>query len=327
MKFIRRIFIWTAIIFCVSYIAAYGYVRWYGQAIIKKVFLYTLKKDVTLGNICYQFPLGIHADEVVMDDSLKAKAIDVQLQFISIFFQKAYFSSIRLIEPVINIEKIEEVRDVLNKEITSEALPPTNDQALAPPPNFVKADVKKPFGLKIKHLLLQNGQVHYSRHLPDSAKEKMLIGGSTFSFTFKDVFLQIDDLVFPLISEPMNFQVKGILAENSLAFSEYSVESLGWIDFFGRNMDGSVKVRGEDGQMNLMADLTSQNNHMKVQGDLKLKTRAKEQVKENGLPGMNVSKAAMPSLGIDLKAKFSFETKMDDFEISHVPFSGSMAAK
>ncbi len=95
-------------------------------------------------------------------------------------------------------------------------------------------------------------------------------------------------------------------------------------------MDGQLRILEKSGRAGLNARLVSKNNLMRVKGDLQLSrflTSVKKETSRESKKSESVDKiifGALSSLNVDIGAKFSFETKMDDFRLSKVAFSGNV---
>ena len=265
MKFFKRIFAGLFILIIVLIAGVSVYVKLYGKVLLEDALSDALKKPVQIGSLSYQFPLGVSAGDVRVDNDIQAKAVDAQFEFSSIFSKRA----------------------------------------------------------KVRELIVRDGRYRY---LNDSS-------GGNFSFEAENVYLKAEHLILPLAGLPAgvrtDFLFSGRLKRKDGPLSDGNVEGSGWIDFVKKDMEGKFKVLEAEGFGGLTADLSSRDNHMKVNGELNL---------GNFLAGAN--KAATPaaagvndfvlgalsSFGVEIGAEFSFETKMDDFQVSNISFSGSVGS-
>ena len=95
-------------------------------------------------------------------------------------------------------------------------------------------------------------------------------------------------------------------------------------------MEGHLEIIEEDGRAGLTADAAARNNHMRVNGNLKvnnlvLGAKKKEAVSDS--PALNdLVFGALSALNVEINSQFSFETKMDDFQMKNISFAGSVAS-
>lgn len=265
MNFVKKIFIGLTIIVIVLIAGVSVYVKLYGKALLEDALSDALKKPVQIGSLSYQFPLGVSAGDVRVDNDMRAKAVDAQFEFSSIFSKRA----------------------------------------------------------NVRELIVREGRYRY---LNDSS-------GGNFSFEAENIYIKAEHLILPLAGlltgARTDFLISGRLKRKDGPFSDGNVDGSGWIDFVKKDMEGKIKVREAEGFGGLTADLFSRDNHMKVDGELKLGNFFAE-VNKAATPaaaGVNdLVLGALSSFGVEIGAKFSFETKMDDFQVSNISFSGSVGS-
>lgn len=151
-------------------------------------------------------------------------------------------------------------------------------------------------------------------------------GENPLRFRVENIRLEAGGLLIPMASVHTNFKFWGRLAQEKNPLSGSRVESSGWVDWVKKDMEGTLQVVDPSGHAGLTAQAVSKNNDMTVTGDLKM----------SGLPSAASSKDAtavneliagvLSAAGVEIGAKFSFKTRMDDLQISNVAFSGKVIA-
>ena len=174
--------------------------------------------------------------------------------------------------------------------------------------------------IDIQQWTVKNGRFQYAQEF----------NGSDFSFQLEEIYLEAGNLVLPL--EPMKtpFHFWGRLVKEGNPLSGSKVDGSGWADFVTKDMEGRLQIVGVDGRAALTAGVSAQNNDMTVQGDLKVSGlplgAGKDFVAGTSAVG-NLISGVLSSMGVEIGAKFSFKTKMDDFQVSNISFSGQVAAE
>jgi len=170
---------------------------------------------------------------------------------------------------------------------------------------------------KISKLQIRKGSVEYFKSLDYK-----------FAFSLENVFLTAEDIIFPLKPVHTNFHLTGILDKDKFPLSGSRVEGAGWIDLIQKDMSSRFKVLEKDDRAGLTANIVSKNNQMRVEGDIQVRnlsftpeTETQEESVQNMIFG------ALSSMGVAIGAKYSFETKMDDFKISNISFSGNVSTR
>ncbi len=172
---------------------------------------------------------------------------------------------------------------------------------------------------------------------------RVIVNGGAYSYTgrgenplrfrVEDIRLEAGDISIPLAAVHTNFKFWGRLAQEKNPLSGSRVESSGWVDWVKKDMEGTLRVVDPSGHAGLTAQAVAKNNDMTVTGDLKMTGLP---VRQAGLPSVARSTDAMAinelisgvlsAAGVEIGAKFSFKTKMDDLQIGNIAFSGKVIA-
>ncbi len=178
--------------------------------------------------------------------------------------------------------------------------------------------------IDIQQWTVKNGRFQYAREF----------NGSDFSFQLEEISLEAGNLVLPLEPMRMPFHFWGRLVKEGNPLSGSKVDGSGWADFVTKDMEGRLQIVGVDGRAALTADVAAHNNDMTVQGDLKVSGlplgggslgAGKDSAGTSAVG--NLISGVLSSMGVEIGAKFSFKTKMDDFQVSNISFSGQVAAE
>ena len=172
---------------------------------------------------------------------------------------------------------------------------------------------------------------------------RVIVNGGAYSYTgrgenplrfrVEDIRLEAGDILIPPAPVHTNFKFWGRLAQEKNPLSGSRVESSGWVDWVKKDMEGTLRVVDPSGHAGLTARAAAKNNDMTVTGDLEMTGLPAGQA---GLPSVARSTDAMAinelisgvlsAAGVEIGAKFSFQTKMDDLQISNIVFSGKVVA-
>ncbi|MBI5024807.1 MAG: hypothetical protein HZC18_07425 [Candidatus Omnitrophica bacterium] len=151
-------------------------------------------------------------------------------------------------------------------------------------------------------------------------------GENPMRFRVEDIHLAAGELLIPLSPVHTNFKFDGHLAQERNPLSGSRVESSGWVDWVKKDMEGTLRVVDPSGHAGLTAQAVSRNNDMTVTGDLKM-TSLPAVTRSTDAAAINeLISGVLSAAGVEIGARFSFKTKMDDLQISNIAFSGKVIA-
>jgi len=309
MKLITKILIFSGLIIVLLFLAAGIYFQRNGKALVEQAFYTTFNKRVHIGHIGYQFPLGVTVAKVDIDNFARIPSVSVQFSPEVIFNpSQIKIASVVFLKPLAVIEKfgsgkkeegdagisslgqnLLEVQAPLNKEENERNREPLGE---------VQED-QKGLSVNIDRIIVKEGQLYFSQN----SVEK------DFSFKIENFGLETNNISFPVASTQTRFNFRGILVKKNLPFSGSHLQGQGWFNLAAKDMEGQLKVTGEDEQVGLSADVVSKNNDMTVKGNINMN---------------NLLSKAMDSLGFQIGGTFMFKTKMDDFQLNDISFSGNV---
>lgn len=331
MKILKRFLIVFAVLLVVFFIGASIYVKAYGKAFVEEALTNALEKNVVLGKASYSFPFGFRAQNIRIAQSsevggfFEAEDIVAQLSPETIYQGQLIFDSVVFIKPLIVIKNTKEPEDTTEERIRRHGVVIPPDQTALPTAGDV-GDVKEsqdangPVEVRIKQFVLKQGRLEYTSGPADK----------DFSFGLEDVWLKAGNLVFPLKPGRTDFSISGRLVKEGNPLSGSSIEGRGWVDAANRDMEAKIEVVEKDGSVGMIVEAVAIDNNMDVSGEIRVRDLlfgADKQASSKDSAINDLILGALSSAGVEIGAKFAFKTKMDNFHLEQVSFSGSVMTK
>lgn len=295
---------------------SFVFIRFNGKAIIENRLSVAFQRPVSVRNVGISFPLSLRLDRLQVKDALKVKVVDVMISLPDFLHRQFILSSVKLQEPVLSIKRTKDSEIVLGEkpmEFSSQA----ESQEEPPQEPAVSEDKSKmPVGLFVKFIEVENGKLHFSDQV---SKNK-------FVLDMKEVSLKARSVAYPLKSQDSKFKLSARIYSDQIPFSGGKVESEGWVNIVGRNMESKAKVIDLNGNVSLAVELNSKNNNMNVKGTMNIGGKeTQKRIEEQGVSSVeDFIFGAMGAAGVGVKMDFEFQTKMDDFRIEPVAISGTV---
>lgn len=267
----------------------------------------SLKKNFSMATIHYQFPFGFEAGGVECENIFSAKRVEAQLNLFSLFQGRLGILYALIENPVVTIEQKEKA--ITGEKGTENPFPVSRGPA---------PDPSQKFEVVLGKVMLHNGRIIYRKELLDK----------TYHFIIEEARLHIEQLVLPLRAVKTKFNLTGRLTSDMLPFGGNRVEGSGWANISRKDMQAKLLIIEPNGNETLRADLVSRDNDLTVKGDVKIKQLASWGKKE-GADSSSINDLVFDSLsnlGVEIGAQFSFKTKMDDFKLDAISFSGNVSA-
>jgi len=331
MKLLKRLLIVVVVLLILFFVGASVYVNLYGKDFIEGAMQSSLGRDVVIGKISFQFPMNLRARNVRISHRIKGKKffetqdIIAQLSIDTIFHRQLVLNSVELIKPVIVIEKISGLNGNSSKPERRHGIvipPKRSDLANASSASSGEKNrgEDRQTKISIKRLIIKQGSFQYRNSLINK----------DFSFAMENVYLKAHQLVFPVEAGKTIFDISGRLIKEGNPLSGSTVEGNGWVDIVQRDMEVQVEVIEADGSVGMTAKAVSKDNDMEVKGEIKFRNilmgADKGDSKEPSVVNDLIS-SALSSARVEIGAKFSFKTKMDDFRPQRVSFSGNVVTR
>ena len=311
MKIIGRIISVCFLLFLIGSVGTALYLNAYGTQLFQELLSSAFKRQVSFSKLIFKPPFAFHMVDLNIESLLKANRVDVYPNFNSFFSQKITIDRVILnnVEFVIRRQQI----DILKAQSEAEEIKEMVDSAL----NTISRSTKS---MRIQEMIVRGGKMIYTDHRKDKSLD----------FTLHNMDVSAQNISLPQSDEDLFIQLSGMLQTEQKKLNGGSVRVDGWVNWNRRNAQLTLNVADRKQKNALKAVLTSSNNDMKVEGDLLVKNfGVPEEVKkeEGSKPLESVMTSVLSTVGVDVGAKFVFNTKMDDFEIENVTFNGTLSTK
>lgn len=299
-KFLLAVFV----ILFMAFVAATVYVKFFWKDIFISALSTGLKRNVAIGDLYYRPPFGLSASKVDVENLFKADAVFIDLNLSSLIQRKIVVSNLMMVRPDFNI---------VNPVKPAASLPAASDTAQG---KSVKTNSESTtMSVHVNKILIEDGRLKYV--VPKETQP--------FSFTLEHMGLKAENLDIPFESSQTPFSVSAQLISQKTPLSNSKIESSGWVNLGKKDMDATVKILEASNHAALVAKGIAKDNVMKVEGDLDMSSFPS--MDKNAASSSNINQivyGALSNMDMKIGAKFSFETKLDDFEIDNISFSGSV---
>jgi len=170
----------------------------------------------------------------------------------------------------------------------------------------------------VKKMIVNGGEIFYNDH----SKEK------DFEIALKEVSLDVDNLSYPLKDIKTDVFLGALFESEDLPVASGKVISAGWINAHKRDMDEEIKIVDEQGNPFMTAKLNAKNDHLKVKGQINLKRGLLGSIKNDDASSIpHLISNFLEASNVNVMADFGFETRLTEFKIENVSFSGSVLTK
>ncbi len=328
MKILKKIFFGILFLIVFLFVGFSIYVKIEAKDILAGKLSQVLEHQVTIGDVALIFPFDVQIKNLRIDGKSPAREIHLNIDLISLFDRKIHASRLVLIEPVVHVERGEDKKFVLpeifplpeggnfqSKEPVSK--PAVIGEPSAPQKNLPALESeKRALTFSIDQLEIKNGQVSFA----DRSQ------ASQFQVSLGEVNAVVEHLHFPVNAAINPFQVSGLIIEKGFPFYNSRVNGKGWVDIARKDMDADIKLVEPNGNVGFSSHLKSRDNAMNVKGNIQLKDFGSKFEKPAGSSESMTDfiYGAIRTSGVQVEAAFNFDTKMDDFEVGPVSFSGNI---
>lgn len=298
--------IWLFVLLAFAVLALYLFVESNGKMFLEQRMSATLGRQVATSQVRFVFPVGLRLDDLAIEGIMSVKEARVYLSFPVVFGRTFFISHVILKEPQIMVHK--------TPAETKAADPVSGKTEDIPAAGSAKA--LEHWEVVVDELDIQNGKLNYQ----DTSHEK------TFAMEISGLQLKARSVAYPLRSVNTSFNIAGIVLGDEIPFSGSRAEADGWINWKDRNMDAQLVVKEASGTIGLSADLKAKSNDLAITGNANIDNLTAKPAKKEGDSYTMESffLDALQGSGIKLEAAFSIKTKLDDFEVSSISFSGNV---
>ena len=319
MKIIFKILAALFIILWIAILSCYIYIRLNGRQLIVEALSEVFHKPVHLEGIHFLFPFGLRVNDLRVgeeNDCLQIRDAQIQVGLPDVFHRRFHLLFMNLSDPVLNVTRRQDSKIILGP-VEVKQNPDQKDQN--PSANTPRTAPKKgkPINWVIDYLVVDKGLVKFR----DFSREK------EFDLTLQDIGLKARNVAIPV--QPLNtkFDVTASVFKSDLPFSGSRIESHGWANFSRQDLQAKVDVLDSDGKVALNSQVNSKNNDMAIDGKVHISSLIAQ---ANSPPEASASSlkdfifSSIQSSGVEIVADFHSQTKMDDFHLDKISFSGNL---
>ncbi len=347
-KLIVKIIAAVFIIVTVLFTGAFIFIKAYGKVILIDKLSAAFEKPVTIGEISVAYPLGLKIRNLKVEGYGFVKEADVGLGVWHLLDRNSALSTVILIEPQVVIHHTKEGKIVFGempKEEMPVLAPPANAPegqggapavAVTPAPVETSVPKQKTADITIDKLVVKNGTIDFFGH---SSAENI------FALSIRGVNFRSQKASFTLEGRRVKFDLTALIVGQDKRTIGGRVESRGWINLAKKDMNGDFKIVNLDGRIfslfygetmnkrfkNITADLSahaeSTNNDMIVKGKLTVKNfefNIQEDKETKKFFPEDLLLGSFQSMAKGMSIDFKFKTKMDNFKMESVSFSGNI---
>jgi hypothetical protein len=307
MKNLKAFLIFVVIVMVLLTAFVWFTIHQNGKEILAIALRSAFNRDVLVGQVSYAFPFGLEARDIVVKDVSQAKRVHVQCQWAALLLGKVRFSSVEIDQPIIQIHQ--------QMEVSKESGDTKAEAVVSHVPSINKerpSSTSKPSEVTIEKVSIRSGRIDYQ--------------DQRMAFALDQVDARFKNIVLPWKANQTQFDFKAQLISQGTPLNEDMVEGKGWFDIYQKNMQANVVILDKAGAM-VKAKVTALNNDMVVEGTFKvtdlLKGFTQDKVSEVDSVN-NLVLTALSSMGMDIDGQFLLKTKMDDFEMANLSFSGNV---
>jgi hypothetical protein len=293
----------AVLILALFFVSLVVWCRWYGKSVIERRASVVLNRPVSVEQVEVAFPWALRLTGLNIEGLLWADQAEIKGGLWSPA-GALRLSRVELTRPVLTIHRSPDNQIIWSEDKGGSAVAGTG-----------RSD-SRPMNAVIDMLLVTDGQIHFPSHASQDDEPDLSLSG--VRLLAKNV---------PLSGQPLDvgFEFWGKM-EGDVPFAGDGLKGAGWINWPGRNMDATFGVVNPQGKVDLEVNLSSRNNAMTARGHIKtrrmsLKTGEKE---DNAVEDVVLD--AIRSAGLELNLDFSLSTKMDQWELRNIEFSGNLNA-
>ena len=323
MRIIQKIFIWLFVIMAFVVLGFYVFVKLNGKQFVEERLRETFQREVQTAEVRFIFPLGLRIDRLDIKGLFRAREIRVQMALPVVLGRQVFVAGMKIEEPFLVLQRTKNGQLIVGEVET--------DESAKGPAAHVPADTKKnepqkfpvaaaeAFSLVVDDIEVHNGQFQFIDH----SKEKQL------SLTLDQIQLKAQSLAYPLRSLNTRFNLTALMTSEDIPFSGSQVRTHGWINWWERNLDGTLEVLEPNGMVGLSADLNAQHNDLLIKGKANMShlgKKSKKGEKEKPFSIEDLIVEALKTSNLEINADFAVKTKLDNFELSSISFTGSVGS-
>jgi hypothetical protein len=304
----RPVMITGVIVGCVVIVVGliYGCLSFNARRVFNAQASALTKRHVEARSVRAEFPAGLVVEGLSVEGVLECPRVRVAMDILSFFGRETRIRMIELDRPVVVWERMAPVSGGSPSSVTL-----SGDVAATSAPHVGAA---KP--IILTELAINDGTLKII--VKNSAGEPREYG-------VEQVRLRAKDVPLTEASVRTDFSLTASLIKIKVPFAGHLLKAEGWLNWAARDMDATARVMDDDGYAGLEVKLVSLRNDMKVSGTFSIAG------KNNSSPEHKKSRRVedivlglLASTGKDIRAGFSFGTKMDDINLEAAGLSGDI---
>lgn len=339
------------VVLTVLFIGAFVFFQTKGKQIVIDKLSAAFGRRVDIDSIQVRYPLGLSIKNFNVDGYGFVKEVSIGLGVLHLLGNDLKFSSVVFYEPQIVLHRLKDKTVIIGDlpPVTSDAQtsespaepeapgqPAESAQPVVPaPPAPQSAKNKKAPPFSMDKLVIKNGAVSFFDH--SSAEE--------FQVLVSDIDLDVRHLSFNMKPARTKFNLNAKIVMPKTQTPTGEIISRGWLNLAKKDMKGELKIENLDGRIfssfygnavktdfkNIIADLfveaESKDNDMTVKGRLQVKDFAFDSKQKDSHSLEDIILGGLQSMAKGLTLEFSFKTKMDNFKMESISFSGNIFSR
>ena len=319
-KFARRVLLFFLLLIFFAFAAVYFFVELKARDAAVVKLQETFGRPVTIEDVHYRFPFGLYVKHLVIGTDFQVKAVKISLHPESLWQRQLWVRSLWIKDPEVKVSRLPDGKIALGDNFTKSpsALESISDMVNKLVKNVLPVDFKETKGvalnLLVDDLRVEGGHMAFT---DQSFAQEVKV-------TLEKIDFHVNDLAYPVQALRSKIKFQAFVEECSLPLANNKIQSVGWVDPVGLNMEESFNVSNERGLKILTANMTSHQNNLMVEGEINLADLFVLANLQKHEPSLNLVKGLSALKDVTVKAKFAFKTQMDHFKIENVSFQGNI---
>ncbi len=314
MKILKNILAGLLIIIVLFLVSGVVFVRLRGKLLLEEGLSRSVKQPVKIGQVSYLPPLGVKIRNLKINGAKALKLVTVQFEPKQFLSGRVEISKLILINPIVEIVRKKDRRlsvagVPLNIKVEGEN---KKNNYYTEAEQRVKKGSQSSVGLFIKELKVYQGRLTFNDRSVNGEEE----------FVLNDVDLKLKKIRFPFDSIKTMLDIKADIEMCAGPFAGSKIKGDGWVNWYRRDLDATLKIMNQNGDVGITADLKSIDNDLEIDGTAFVSYIGPEPGKRPTLARVIVG--ALKATGLEIESDFAFKTKLDDLQLKSLAFAGKV---
>ncbi len=323
-KFARRILLLFLLLIFFAFAAVYFFVELKARDAAVVKLQETFGRPVTIEDVHYRFPFGLYVSRLAIGTDFQVKSVMISLRPECLWQRQLWVQRVWIKDPEIIVSRLPDGKIALGDNFTKSpsALESISELVNKLVKNVLPVDFKETKGvalnLLVDDLRVEGGHMAFT---DQSFAQEVKV-------TLEKIDFHVNDLAYPVRALRSNIRFQAFVEECSLTalpLTNSKIQSEGWVDPVGLNMEESFNVSNERGLKILTANIVSHQNDLMVEGEINLADLFALTSLQKQEPTLNLVKGFSALKDVTMKSKFAFKTQMDHFKIENVSFQGNIS--